>query len=99
MTQLLQQPQPFTYECLACFLQRAIPVSSCDGTAALTQTWMASQKEDTRWLIPWLQQRGGYCDCEVYLNALIDEEPGLVQGLVLCCGDAFEDDEEDYDEE
>jgi hypothetical protein len=64
---------PLDRECLRCYLDRMVGTYGCDRSLALTKQWMkatATPKPTT--LIRWLQSRGGYCDCEVLINALDD---------------------------
>ncbi len=41
---------------------------TCDGTLKLTRHWMRVHGVDTAANIPELEERGGYCDCEVLFN-------------------------------
>ena len=41
---------------------------TCDGTLKLTRHWMRAHGIDEAANIPELEERGGYCDCEVLFN-------------------------------
>jgi hypothetical protein len=41
---------------------------TCDGTLKLTRHWMRAHEIDEAANIPELEERGGYCDCEVLFN-------------------------------
>jgi len=57
-----------------CNFQQQIPGDiesitwTCDGTLKLTQQWMRTHGVDEATNIPELEERGGYCDCEVLFN-------------------------------
>ena len=57
-----------------CNFQQAIPDDiasmtwTCDGTLKLTRQWMRAHGVDEAINIPELEERGGYCDCEVLFN-------------------------------
>ena len=79
-------PEARLDECLLCFLGRALPlVDQCDGTGRLTKAWSAAQRSG-RCVSRWLEGRGGFCDCEVIMNAL--HGPMTVRGLRLVCAEA-----------
>jgi len=41
---------------------------TCDGTLKLTRQWMRAHGVDEAINISELEERGGYCDCEVLFN-------------------------------
>ncbi len=43
-------------------------VSGCDHTASKTLAYLRSRSLDSERIVPWLQELGGYCDCEVLAN-------------------------------
>ncbi len=57
-----------------CTFQQEIPGDSesitwtCDGTLKLTRQWMRAHGINEAATIPELEERGGYCDCEVLFN-------------------------------
>jgi hypothetical protein len=40
----------------------------CDHTLTMTRAWLEQQRLDVRAVVPWLEDNGGYCDCEVLAN-------------------------------
>ena len=57
-----------------CNFRQEIPGDSesitwtCDGTLKLTRRWMRVHGINEATTIPELEERGGYCDCEVLFN-------------------------------
>ncbi len=50
----------------------------CDHTMSETIAFLQSRGIDPEKIIPWLQDHGGYCDCEVILN--VDDKFGKIVG-------------------
>ncbi len=48
--------------------------SGCDHTLNETLIFLTAQKLEPSLVIPWLQEHGGYCDCEVLANVESDYE-------------------------
>ena len=46
-----------------------LPRHGCDHTLRLTVVWLKSNDLPVEPVINWLQNNGGYCDCEVLANA------------------------------
>lgn len=42
--------------------------SGCDHTANKTLAYLRSRALSPEGIVPWLQELGGYCDCEVLAN-------------------------------
>lgn len=42
--------------------------SGCDHTAKKTLGYLRSRSLNPERIVPWLQELGGYCDCEVLAN-------------------------------
>lgn len=42
--------------------------SACDNTLKGTSEFLAAHSLDREKIVPWLQEHGGYCDCEVLAN-------------------------------
>ena len=89
MTSLAAVPFPRPHECLECFLLRTPQPDGCDGSLTLTHDWLAWQDCDETAVIDFLQESGGFCDCEVLLNVLGHADQVLVRGAVLSCGEAL----------
>ena len=57
-----------------CTFQQTIPEDieslswTCDGTLKLTHHWMRAHGINDAVTLPELEERGGYCDCEVLFN-------------------------------
>ncbi|HVB46310.1 MAG TPA: DUF2695 domain-containing protein [Streptosporangiaceae bacterium] len=75
---------PGERECLRCYLLRLITEFGCDGTYRWTVRWRDVRASQPAVLLRQLQQRGGFCDCEVLLNVYPDY-PLFVQPLP-CAG-------------
>src|SRR5688572_24898590 len=41
---------------------------SCDRTLRLTRIWIDGRCHDASTIVPWLEDNGGFCDCEVLAN-------------------------------
>ncbi len=60
---------PGERECLRCYLLRLITEFGCDGTYRWTVRWGDVRAAQPRGLLRQLERRGGFCDCEVLMNA------------------------------
>ena len=40
----------------------------CDHTSKMTKAFLENKKLNTEAILPWLEEHGGYCDCEVLAN-------------------------------
>lgn len=61
-------PQPG--ECIACYLDRAIEGSGCDGDLRFAERYRDLVAPRATALLARLESAGGYCDCEVLVNAM-----------------------------
>jgi hypothetical protein len=50
-------------------LDTELPSESCDHTLRLTRAWLTSEKLPVVETVTWLQENGGFCDCEALANA------------------------------
>ncbi len=50
--------------------------AGCDHSLQYTQAYLNSQSLATEMVVPWLQEQGGFCDCEVLAN--VEEEWGAI---------------------
>jgi len=41
---------------------------ACDNTLAISERWPRGRGHDVARAVRWLNERGGYCDCEVVFN-------------------------------
>lgn len=51
------------------FLDERLGESSCDHTFRHTLSFLEAGHINPEPVLGWLQQAGGYCDCEVIMNA------------------------------
>ena len=58
-------------EMLALFnmLDERLPSAGCDHTRRLTTAWLDSRQHAHGPVLQWLDDNGGFCDCEVLANA------------------------------
>ncbi|WP_211826667.1 DUF2695 domain-containing protein [Kistimonas asteriae] len=42
--------------------------NGCDHTSKITTAFLASHNLKIESILPWLQDQGGYCDCEILAN-------------------------------
>ena len=50
-------------------LHGELALEKCDNTLRLVKRWLKEQKLPFEPVEAWLNENGGYCDCEVVLNA------------------------------
>lgn len=51
------------------------PMWDCDHTLKHTRVWLKAHKMTLRDNVRALEERGGYCDCEVLLNVSVSRWP------------------------
>ena len=56
-------------EKLFAHVSEAVDRDGCDHSLRATQNWLAGRDVDRPSVIAWLEENGGYCDCEVVANA------------------------------
>ena len=49
-------------------LDQELRQTPCDHSLRLTRQWMAKADHSPEQVVPWLNEHGGYCDCEVLAN-------------------------------
>lgn len=49
-------------------LDLELETQSCDHSRRITQAWLVTRGHDPTAVFPWLDEHGGYCDCEVLAN-------------------------------
>lgn len=42
----------------------------CDGTLSICERWLTGRGHDVARVVSWLNENGGYCDCEVVFNVV-----------------------------
>ncbi len=50
-------------------LDRDFPRQGCDHTLRLTRAWLIQHELPVETVVVWLNDHGGYCDCEALANA------------------------------
>lgn len=68
--------------CLECAL---LTQQSCDGTNEDVRVWCEARRADPAPVLRYLERGGGFCSCEVLMNAL-DRGRLILDDLVLACG-------------
>jgi hypothetical protein len=71
-------PVPRDGECVLCFVDRALDALGCDTTLRWATRWRQLRAPGVRGLERRLEARGGFCDCEVFLNGWTVREDLLV---------------------
>jgi hypothetical protein len=66
---------PAPEECVFCYVDRMLGRFGCDTTLRWAQRWRDDRMPRARGLERRLNSRGGFCDCEIFLNGwtLTDE--------------------------
>ena len=65
-------PLPFDeLEAIFDMLYAELPRCGCDCTRRLTRRWLDDRRHNAELVFAWLDQYGGYCDCEVLLNVAL----------------------------
>ena len=49
-------------------LDEQLGEQGCDHTPKMTKAFLENKKLNTEAILPWLEEYGGYCDCEVLAN-------------------------------
>ena len=90
----LTAPEPT--ECLLCYVQRMLGAWGCDSTLRWARRWRDLRLPGATGLERRLESRGGFCDCEVFLNGWglradllvpdADGEPTWPAGRLPCAG-------------
>lgn len=59
---------PADGECVLCFVNRMLDAFGCDTTLRWARRWRALRAPRATGLERRLEGRGGFCDCEIFLN-------------------------------
>ncbi|WP_347754265.1 DUF2695 domain-containing protein [Agrococcus sp. ProA11] len=89
---------PHPHECLACYLDRAVATFGCSGDLRLAQRYRDRLAPRATALERRLEAGGGFCDCEVLMNAIepahrLWESPPRMPPLVPAAPDADAEDD------
>jgi hypothetical protein len=86
---------PRDRECITCYVLRMLDQFGCDSQLRWAKRWRDGNAPRAVMLLPSLESRGGYCDCEmlfhVYRHALPAEDeplppcPGVRRGSTQPC--------------
>ncbi|MDO5534052.1 MAG: DUF2695 domain-containing protein [Propionibacteriaceae bacterium] len=80
---------PSGRECLLCYVQRMVATHGCDTTLRFAQHFRAVRAPRATALERRLISKGGFCDCEIFLNAY-DVSPEVWSPEIVrtydCCG-------------
>jgi len=57
-------------ESLFTFVEAQVEKEGCDHTHRFTDRWVSENKQPHTPIFEWLEENGGFCDCEVAANAL-----------------------------
>lgn len=49
-------------------LDEQLGENGCDHTPRMTKAFLENKNLNTKAILPWLEEYGGYCDCEVLAN-------------------------------
>ena len=52
------------------FVDLALSKGDCDQTRRFTSEWLATNDVSPEPVINWLEDTGGFCDCEVFFNSM-----------------------------
>jgi len=58
-----------TMEQLFSAIDQALSAEGCDHTLRFTDSWLKDRGFDRQATVAWLNEHGGFCDCEVIANA------------------------------
>lgn len=50
------------------YLDEKLGVHDCDHTPKLTVRFLDNHQLNSAKVLPWLEEQGGYCDCEILAN-------------------------------
>ncbi len=50
-------------------VEASVAAQGCDHTRRFTERWLLAHPEERERVIAWLEDNGGFCDCEVAANS------------------------------
>lgn len=81
---------PAPEECLVCFVLSSVERAGCDNTLRWARTYRDAVAPDDHGLERRLEALGGYCDCEILMNAFVPasaaDEDDWPESLPECAG-------------
>src|SRR5438105_4691710 len=66
LASILTEPRPD--ECVLCYVDRMLDAFGCDTTLRWARRWRDLRRPRATGLERRLESRGGFCDCEIFLN-------------------------------
>ena len=79
LSEALTAPGPG--ECVLCFAARMVSEFGCDTTMRWVRRWRDLRVQRATGLVRRLNARGGFCDCEIFLNGITYAPHLLVRSL------------------
>jgi len=70
--------EPAPQECVLCYVDRMLDAFGCDCTLRWARRWRDLRLPRATGLERRLEARGGFCDCEVFLNGWTSRDDRLV---------------------
>jgi hypothetical protein len=58
-------------------LNLELPCQGCDHSRRITLSWLEGRGHDVERVFAWLDETGGFCDCEVLANSEQDFEEAM----------------------
>ncbi|MQA62727.1 MAG: DUF2695 domain-containing protein [Actinophytocola sp.] len=77
--------QPRDHECLACYVERMVTEFGCDNKLRWARRWRGMCAPRAVALERRLEDRGGFCDCEVLYNVYPERLPEDAHTPLLPC--------------
>lgn len=77
--------EPRAEECVLCYVARMLDAWGCDNTLRFAERFRQLRAPRASALLRRFGQAGGYCDCEIFLNAFVAVDP-FGTGLPTCQG-------------
>jgi hypothetical protein len=70
---------PFPVECLSCYVWRMLDEFGCNATLRWARRWRDARAPRATALERRLARRGGFCDCELFLNVWMPKASQAVE--------------------
>lgn len=70
---------PLPVECVACYVWRMLDEFGCNATLRWARRWRDARAPRATALEHRLARRGGFCDCELFLNVWVSSASPMVE--------------------